>query len=145
MDNTVTLVGNCTRQPEIRFTPNGQSVCSFGIAVNRRWQNKTTQEWEEQVSFFDVTAWGQMGENIAESIEKGSRVVVAGRLEQRSWETDQGEKRSKVEIVADEVAPSLRWATAQVQRIERSDQSQSGRSRQEPPQAHDPLDGEEPF
>lgn len=126
MDNTVTLVGNATREPEVRYTPSGQTVVTFGLAVNRRWQNKTTNEWEEQVSFFDVKCWGQMGENVAESIPRGTRVVVTGRLEQRSWESDAGEKRSKVEVVADEVAPSLRWATAQVQKIERQGSGGSG-------------------
>lgn len=126
MDNTVTLVGNATREPEVRYTPSGQTVVTFGLAVNRRWQNKTTNEWEEQVSFFDVKCWGQMGENVAESVPRGTRIVVTGRLEQRSWESDAGEKRSKVEVVADEVAPSLRWATAQVQKIERQGSGGSG-------------------
>ena len=103
MDNTVTLVGNVTRDPEIRYTPSGQTVATFGLAVNRRWQNRQTQEWEEQVSFFDVKCWSQMAENVAESVHRGTRVVVSGRLEQRSWETDAGEKRSKIEVVADEV------------------------------------------
>lgn len=120
-DNTVTLVGNITRDPELRFTPSGQAVATFGLAVNRRWQNRQTNEWEEQTSFFDVKCWAQMAENVSESVGRGSRVVVSGRLEQRSWETDQGDKRSKVEVVADEVAPSLRWATAQVSRNERRD------------------------
>ena len=124
-DNTTTLVGNVTRDPEIRYTPSGQTVATFGLAVNRRWQNKAN-EWEEQVSFFDVKCWSQMAENVAESVHRGTRVVVSGRLEQRSWETDAGEKRSKIEVVADEVAPSLRWATAQVQKIERSGASGAG-------------------
>ncbi len=113
-DNNVSLTGNITRDPELRFTPNGQAVASFGLAVNRRWQNRQTNEWEEATSFFDVTCWAQMAENIAESLGRGTRVVVTGRLQQRSWETQDGDKRSKVEVVADEVAPSLRWATAQV-------------------------------
>ena len=125
-DNTTTLVGNVTRDPEIRYTPSGQTVATFGLAVNRRWQNKATNEWEEQVSFFDVKCWSQMAENVAESVHRGTRVVVSGRLEQRSWESDAGEKRSKIEVVADEVAPSLRWATAQVQKIERSGASGAG-------------------
>ena len=101
--NTVTLVGNAARNPELRFTPSGQGVATFGLAVNRRWQNKQTSAWEESVSFFDVVAWGTLGENVAESVTKGTRVIVTGRLQQRSWETDQGDKRSKVEIVADEI------------------------------------------
>jgi single-strand DNA-binding protein len=119
MDNTVTLVGNVTRDPELRYTPSGQAVASFGLAVNRRWQNRQTNDWEEQVSFFDVKCWAQMAENVGESVQKGSRVVVSGRLEQRSWETDNGDKRSKVEVVADEIGPSLRWATATVTKNER--------------------------
>ena len=124
--NNVTLVGNATRDPELRFTSSGQAVASFGLAVNRRWQNRQTQEWEEAVSFFDVTCWQQMAENVAESITKGSRVVVTGRLDQRSWETQDGEKRSKIEVVADEIGPSLRFATAQVVRNERRDGFDSG-------------------
>jgi len=117
--NNVTVVGNITRDPELRFTPTGQAVASFGLAVNRRWQNRQTQEWEEATSFFDVTCWAQMAENVSESLMKGSRVLVTGRLDQRSWENSDGEKRSKVEIVADEIGPSLRWATAQVVKNER--------------------------
>jgi single-strand DNA-binding protein len=118
-DNTVTVIGNVTRDPELRFTPSGQAIATFGLAVNRRWQNRQTQEWEEQVSFFDVTCWAQLGQNVSDTLVKGSRAIVSGRLEQRSWETDQGEKRSKVEIIADEVGPSLRWATAEITRNER--------------------------
>ena len=117
--NNVTLVGNCTRDPELRFTPTGMAVATFGLAVNRRWQNKQSNEWEEAVSFFDVTCWQQLAENVAESVQKGGRVVVTGRLDQRSWETQDGDKRSKVEVVADEVAPSLRYATATVTKNER--------------------------
>jgi single-strand DNA-binding protein len=119
LDNTVTVVGNCTRDPELRFTPSGQAVANFGLAVNRRWQNRQTQEWEEAVSFFDVTCWQQLAENVAESVQKGTRIVVTGRLDQRSWETQDGDKRSKIEIVADDVAPSLRWATADITKNER--------------------------
>lgn len=119
-DNVVTLVGNVTRDPELRFTPNGQATATFGLAVNRRWQNKQTQEWEEATSFFDVVSWREMAENVSESITRGTRVIVTGRLEQRSWETPEGEKRSRVEIIADEIGPSLRWATATVTKAERT-------------------------
>jgi single-strand DNA-binding protein len=130
-DNTVTVIGNITREPELRFTPSGQAIASFGLAVNRRWQNKSTQEWEEAVSFFDVVAWAKLGENAAESLSKGSRVMVTGRLEQRSWETDQGDKRSKVEIVADDIGASMKWATVEVTRNERSETSASNRPSQQ--------------
>ena len=120
-DNNVTLVGNITRDPELRFLPNGTANATFGLAVNRRWQNRQTNEWEEKVSFFNVVVWREMAENAAASLTKGMRVMVTGRLEQRSWETDQGEKRSKIEIIADEVGPSLRWATADITKNERRD------------------------
>ncbi len=151
-DNTVTVVGNVTRDPELRFTNSGQATASFGLAVNRRWQNRQTQEWDEQVSFFDVVCWREMAENVSESLTKGSRVVVTGRLEQRSWEDkNTGDKRSKIEIVADEVAPSLRWATAQITRNERRDGDGGGRGPSRPaPASTPPTDGgygydEEPF
>ena len=118
-ESNVTIVGNMTREPELRFTPAGQATASFGVAVNRRWQNRQTNEWEESTSFFDVVCWSTLAENVAASLSKGARVLVTGRLEQRSWENQEGEKRSKVEISADEVAPSLRWATAVVTKTER--------------------------
>ena len=117
--NTVTVVGNITRDPELRFTASGQAKATIGLAVNRRWQNRQTSEWEEATSFFNVVAWREMAENAGESLTKGSRVIVTGRLEQRSWETPDGEKRSVVEVVADEIGPSLRWATAKVEKNER--------------------------
>ena len=116
---TTTIIGNLTRDPEIRYTRDGQATTSLGVAVNRRWQNRETNEWEESTSFFDVVTWRDLAENVALSLSKGMRVVVTGRLEQRSWETDEGEHRSKVEITADEIGPSLRFATCDVQRTER--------------------------
>jgi len=124
--NVVTLVGNITRYPELRFTNTGQATSSFGLAVNRRWQNRQTQEWEEATSFFDIVCWREMAENAAESLSRGSRVIVTGRLEQRSWETPDGDKRSKVEVVADEIGPSIRWATAQVTKNERRGPGEGG-------------------
>ena len=117
--NSIYLIGNITRDPELRFTPSGQATATFGLAVNRRWQNRQTQEWEEATSFFDIVCWREQAENASESLSRGARVIVTGRLEQRSWETPEGEKRSKVEVVADEIGPSLRWATAQVTKTER--------------------------
>ncbi len=145
--NSVELTGNLTRDPELRFTPNGAPVANFGLAVNRRWQNRQTNEWEEQTSFFDVVCWRDLAENVAESLTKGARVMVVGRLEQRSWETQEGDKRSKVEVVADEVGPSLRWATAAVSRNERGSgdggYGGSAPAKQEAPQPY--SENEEPF
>ena len=128
--NSVTLVGNITRDPELRFTPTGQATATFGLAVNRRWQNRQTQEWEEATSFFDVVCWREMAENASESLARGSRVIVTGRLEQRSWETAEGDKRSKIEVIADEIGPSLRWATAQITKNERRGPGEAAPARQ---------------
>ncbi|MEY3414202.1 MAG: single-stranded DNA-binding protein, partial [Actinomycetota bacterium] len=113
-DNSITLVGNLTRDPEIRFTATGRAVASFGIAVGRRYQ--VNGEWQEQTSYFNITAWGQLGENAAATFTKGTRVVVTGRLEQREYTSREGEKRTAIDVIADELGPSLRWATATVVR-----------------------------
>jgi single-strand DNA-binding protein len=127
-DNNVTLVGNVTRDPELRFTSNGQATATFGLAVNRVWTDRQTNERKEAVSFFNVVCWREQAENASESLNKGSRVIVTGRLEQRSWETPDGDKRSVVEVVADEIGPSLRWATAQVVKNERRSGDAAGPS-----------------
>jgi len=124
--NSVTLVGNITRDPELRFTPSGQATASFGLAVNRVWNDRQTNERKEAVSFFDIVCWREMAENASESLAKGARVLVTGRLEQRSWETGEGERRSKIEVVADEIGPSLRWATAEVRKNDRRGPSEGG-------------------
>ncbi len=118
-DSVVTLVGNLTREPEMRFTPSGAGQSLFGIAVNYRRPDRQRQgEWIEETSFFNIVCWGTLAENV-QGLAKGTRVIVTGRIQQRSWETEQGEKRSVVEVVADEVGPSLRWARADVHRNER--------------------------
>ncbi len=118
-DNTVTLVGNITDDPELRFTPSGAAVANFTVAVNRRFKNG--DRWEDRLDgFFRCSCWRDMAENAAESLQKGTRVVVVGRLNQRSWEDQEGNKRSAVEVQVDEVAPSLKWATASVQKSQRS-------------------------
>ena len=148
-DNTVTVVGNVTRDPELRFTQGGMAVANFGVAWNKR-----KQDGEEEVSFFDVSCFRQLAENVAESLTKGSRVVIYGTLQQRSWDTPDGDRRSKVEIVADDVAPSLKWASADIRRNEfRGDSGgQAGgggggqQSRPTPNQAPPSYDmDEEPF
>jgi single-strand DNA-binding protein len=120
-DNTITIVGNVTRDPELKFLNSGQAALKLSVAVNRRWQNRQTQEWEERVSYFEVVGYGSLAENAANSLSKGSRVIVNGRLEQRSWETENGDKRSIVEINADEIGPSLKWATAAVTKTPRAE------------------------
>jgi len=119
-DNCVTLVGNITDDPELRFTPSGAAVANFTVAVNRRYKNQDGQ-WEDKLDgFFRCNCWRDMAENVAESLQKGSRVVVVGRLQQRSWDDQDGNKRSAFEVQVDEVGPSLRWATASIQKSQRS-------------------------
>lgn len=119
-DNTVTLVGNITDDPELRFTPSGRPVANFTVAVNRRYKNNDGQ-WEDKLDgFFRCNVWADQAENAAESLQKGTRVLVTGRLQQRQWEDNDGNKRSAFEIQVDEVGPSLRWSTAQVQKSQRS-------------------------
>jgi single-strand DNA-binding protein len=119
MSNTSTLSGNLTRDPEIRYSKDGQASATFGLAVNRRWQPRGSDTWEEATSFFDVVCWRELAENVALSLVKGARVIVSGRLEQHSWAAETGERRSRVEVTADEVGPSLRFATVEISRNER--------------------------
>jgi single-strand DNA-binding protein len=120
-ENQTVIVGNLTDDPELRYTPNGAAVANFSVAVTPRFRDQQTNEWKDgDTSFFRVNAWRNLAENVAESLTRGSRVVVVGRLKQRSWETQEGERRTVVEIEADEVAPSLRWATAKVEKTGRS-------------------------
>lgn len=118
MSNQVTVVGNLTRDPELRYTPSGAAVAKFGLAVNRSYTNRNGEKVED-TSFFNVNSWRQLAENVAESLSVGIRVIVSGRLQSRSWETEDGQKRTVVEIEADEIGPSLRWATAAVTKTTR--------------------------
>jgi single-strand DNA-binding protein len=137
MATPITIIGNLTADPELRFTPNGAPVCNFSVAVNHRV--KDGDGWADgEPTFWRINAWRDLAENVAESITKGTRVVVTGRVQARSWETPEGDKRTAVEITADEVAPSLRWATAEVTRKSRNGgdsgpRRQSGGSWDEPP------------
>jgi single-strand DNA-binding protein len=118
-DNNV-FIGNLTRDPEIRFTTGGTAVVNTGLAVNRRWQDGSG-EWQEKTSFFDVTVWDQQAINTSESLHKGTRVVVVGRLDINPWEA-KDKKGVNVVITATEICPSLRWATAEVKKNARPDQ-----------------------
>ena len=132
-DTHVTITGNLTDDPEVTFTPSGQAVCNFRVAVTPRVRDGDT--WRDgDTSFFRVNAWRTLGEHVADSLSKGDRAIVVGRLKSRSWETPEGEQRSLVEVDADEVAPSLRFAVAKPQRPERDgDQPKTGQFADEPP------------
>ena len=109
--NSTVITGNLVRDPELRSTASGTAVANFSVADNRRWADPATGERREATTYVDVVAWGDLGRHVAESLRQGDRVTVSGRLEQRSWQTDQGERRSKLELTAADVAASLRWAT----------------------------------
>lgn len=125
-NNVITLVGNITDDPELRFTPGGAAVANFTVAVNRR-QQAQGGGWEDKLDgFFRCSCWRELAENVAESLQKGMRIMVVGRLQQRSWEDQEGNKRSTIEVQVDEVGPSLRWATASVQKTSRSSPGAAG-------------------
>ncbi len=119
-ENSVTLVGNLTDDPELRFTAQGAAVANFRMAVSKRIRDPQTNEWKDgDTSYFRVNVWRQLAENVAETLQKGNRVIVTGALKMRSWETQEGEKRTGGEIEATEVGPSLKWATAKVEKTSR--------------------------
>jgi single-strand DNA-binding protein len=120
-ETLITVVGNLTGDPELRFTPSGAAVANFTIASTPRSFDKQTNEWKDgDTLFLSCSIWRQAAENVAESLQKGMRVVASGRLKQRSYETREGEKRTVVELDVEEVGPSLKYATAKVARVQRS-------------------------
>ena len=119
-DIVITVVGNLTNDPELRFTPSGAAVASFTVASTPRVMDKATNEWKDGESvFMRCSVWRQYAENVAESLTKGARVIVTGRLKQRSYETREGEKRTVMEMEVDEVGPALKYATAKVNKVQR--------------------------
>ena len=123
-DTVITVVGNLTADPELRFTPSGAAVASFTIASTPRQFDRNTNEWKDgEALFLRCSIWRQAAENVAESLQRGMRVVAQGRLKQRSFETREGEKRTVIELDVDEVGPSLRYATAKVNRTQRGSSS----------------------
>jgi single-strand DNA-binding protein len=120
-DTTITIIGNLVNDPELRYTPTGQAVATFRVASTPRFMDRTTNEWKDGDSLFlSCNVWRQAAENVAESLQRGMRVIVSGRLRQRSYETREGEKRTVYEVEVDEVGPSLRNASAKVSRSTRS-------------------------
>jgi single-strand DNA-binding protein len=126
-ETTITVVGNLTADPELRFTPSGAAVASFTIASTPRTFDRNTNEWKDgEALFLRCSIWRQAAENVAESLQRGMRVVAQGRLKQRSFETREGEKRTVVEMDVDEIGPSLRYATAKVNRTQRGSSTGGG-------------------
>ncbi|VVJ23425.1 single-stranded DNA-binding protein [Amycolatopsis camponoti] len=119
-DTVITVIGNLTSDPELRFTPSGAAVANFTVASTPRTLDKQSGEWKDgEALFLRCNIWRQAAENVAESLTRGARVVVQGRLKQRSFETKEGEKRTVVELEVDEIGPSLRYATAKVNKVSR--------------------------
>ena len=132
-DTQITIIGNLTRDPELRYTPTGQAVATFRVASTPRFMDRATNEWKDGDSLFlSCNVWRQAAENVAESLQRGMRVIVSGRLRQRSYETKEGEKRTVYEVEVDEVGPSLRNASAKVTRA----------ARRTGPPASDPAGGD---
>jgi single-strand DNA-binding protein len=120
-DTTITVIGNLTDDPELRFTPSGAAVAKFRVASTPRFMDRASGEWKDgEPLFLACTVWRQAAEHVAESLQRGARVIVSGRLRQRSYETREGEKRTVIELEVDEIGPSLRYATAKVQKMSRS-------------------------
>lgn len=161
-ETPITIIGNLVADPELRFTPAGAAVASFRVASTPRQYNRNTNQWEDAPGLFlSCSVWRGQAENVAESLQKGMRVMVSGYLRQRSYETNEGEKRTVYEVQVEEVGPSLKWATARVERSNRDSQGggqggapQGGygqnRTQQQPQQSDDPwgagvMDDEPPF
>ena len=128
-DTIMTVIGNLTADPELRFTASGAAVANFTVASTPRTFDRASGEWKDgEALFLRCNIWRQPAENVAESLVRGSRVIVSGRLKQRSFETKEGEKRTVIELEVDEIGPSLRYATAKINRAQRSDSGGSGSS-----------------
>lgn len=120
-ETTITVIGNLTSDPELRFTPSGSAVANFTIASTPRTFDRQSNEWKDgETLFLRAAVWREAAENVAESLTKGMRVIVTGRLKSRSYETKEGEKRTVIELEVDEIGPSLRYANAKVNRTQRS-------------------------
>lgn len=142
-DMSMTVVGNLTKEPELRYTQSGRPVCSFGLAVNRRYQQNG--EWKDaDPVFLNVSLWGQPGENLAASVSKGDRVMVTGRLEVRQYDKTDGSKGTSVDLIADEIGVSTKFATAKVSRTARTSGPAASGSAPAGPATYEPTD-EEPF
>ena len=125
-DTTITVVGNLTADPELRFTPSGAAVANFTVASTPRIYDRQSGDWKDgEALFLRCNIWREAAENVAESLTRGSRVILTGRLKQRSFETKEGEKRTVVELDADEVGPSLKYATAKVSKVSRGSERPS--------------------
>jgi len=139
MSTDVTLTGRLTRDPELKFSQAGKAVAKFAVVTSRRVKDRTTNEWSDaDTTFWDCVAFGELATNLADSLEKGSAVIVTGHASQEDWTTKDGEKRKSMKVVAEDVAPSLRWASAKVMKADRqSADAPKAAPREENPWADD--------
>lgn len=142
--NNITVVGNLTREPELRYLQSGRGVCNMGLAASRRYMQNN--EWQEQTTFFNLTLWGEAGENAAATFKKGMRVIVTGRIESREYEHE-GQKRTAFDLIVDEMGPSVRWARCEVEKTTREGAATAAAPAGKP-DSYDPVYGnqnEPPF
>ncbi|QJD53367.1 ssDNA-binding protein [Arthrobacter phage StevieBAY] len=126
-ETTITVIGNLTNDPELRFTPSGSAVANFTIASTPRTFDRQSNEWKDgETLFLRASVWRETAENVAETLQKGMQVIVSGRLKSRSYETKEGEKRTVIELEVDEIGPSLRWMSGQMKRVQRGNGGNSG-------------------
>lgn len=145
-DQLCTIIGNVGRTPDLRFTGSGQGLASFSVACERRWKPKDSDKWEGVTTWYNVTAWGELGEHVAASVNKGDRVIMTGTVELRNYETADGEKRTSLEFRPDEIGVSLKNATVEVQRIVREKGGEVVDSTPKSQRQAEPVYGEdEPF
>jgi single-strand DNA-binding protein len=143
--NSLVVVGNLTRDPELKFVKgSGQAFARFSVADNYSWPSKNGGDRESKVSYIDCIAWGAIAENIVETLTKGDRVIVYGRIDQQNWETEDGERRTKLELDVDAIGPELRFATANVSKMSSGDSRPRNSGRSEPSRPKY-SDDEEPF
>lgn len=145
-DNTITIIGNLTAEPELRYTQSGVAVTNCRVAVNRRIRNSQTNEWEDRLDgYFTVNIWRDYAENVAESLHKGDRVMVQGRLTSRSYDDREGVTKWVTEIEADEVCPSLRWARVSIEKTSRGGAKSRPSGGDVPTPAEPPTPDDVPF
>jgi single-strand DNA-binding protein len=127
-DATLTIIGNLTKDPEVRFANSGTAMASFSVAVNKSRKDKTTGEWVKETSYFDCVAWGENAENFANSFSKGNRVIVTGQLQQRKYEGQDGTEKTKLELIVDEIGATVKYATLVITKTQRPDGENAGGS-----------------
>ncbi len=144
--NKAMIIGNVTRDPEVRTTPSGQTVANFGVATNRRWKDQTTGDFKEQAEFHNIVAWGRLAETIQQYVKKGGRIYIEGRMQTRSWDDQTGAKKSRTEVIAEQMILLDRAGAAQSAGSARPPQAPDATAQPEPPSGEEEINVEDiPF